>query len=50
MINIDGEACVTENVIRDARDELAALLKEEWAATLTVDLLDAAHLELELAF
>ena len=49
VINIDGISPVPRSVIEEARDELAALLKDRCKATLTTDLLDVNKRTLDIA-
>jgi lysyl-tRNA synthetase class 2 len=49
VINIDGISPVPRSVIEEARDELAALLKDRCKATLTTDLLDANKRAIDIA-
>lgn len=46
VINVDGIGSIPENVIIEARDELAELLKEHCSAAVTTELLNAQNQEI----
>ena len=46
VINVDGADIVPESLIKEARDELAELLKENCRASLTIDLLNSKKNEI----
>ncbi|MCP2519179.1 phenylalanine--tRNA ligase beta subunit-related protein [SCandidatus Aminicenantes bacterium Aminicenantia_JdfR_composite] len=50
IINVDGAGIVPESVIKQARDELAELLKENCRADLTTDLLNSEKNEIAIDF